>query len=361
MTVQSEYLVEIRNLKKHFPLYRGVFGGKSGKVLAVDGVSFGIREGEAFGLVGESGSGKTTVGRTIIRAHEPTEGEILFRTREGEVLDFAAFSRKELRPYRAHMQMIFQDPFSSLSPRMTVRDIIAEPLMVLNTMRTEAIDERVREVALLCGLNVEHLRRYPHAFSGGQRQRIGIARALVLNPEFIVCDEPVSALDVSIQAQILNLLKDLQEQLHLTYLFIAHDLSVVEHFCDRVAVMYLGRLAEMATTYDLFYHPIHPYTEALMSAIPVADPDTVMNPMILQGEIPDPTNPPSGCAFHPRCRYAKAICKEQRPEWLEHTPGHFAACHFAGQLPLRGIKEFQEEVWVRAPENGPANASAADN
>lgn len=337
-------LVEVKNLKKFFPLYQGMFGRKSGEVQAVNDVSFAIHEGEALGLVGESGSGKTTVGRTIIRALDPTAGQVLFRSRSGEVLDFAAYSRAALRPYRAHMQMIFQDPFASLSPRMTVRDIIGEPLTATGSMHGEALDERIREVAHLCGLNVEHLRRYPHAFSGGQRQRIGIARALALNPEFIVCDEPVSALDVSIQAQVLNLLKDLQEQLHLTYLFIAHDLSVVEHFCDRVAVMYLGRLTEMAATADLFYRPIHPYTEALMSAIPVADPNTVMNPMILQGEIPDPTDPPAGCAFHPRCHFAQEICKQQRPEWKEHTPGHFAACHFAGQLHLKGVKEFQDEI-----------------
>jgi peptide/nickel transport system ATP-binding protein len=345
MSEKPEYLVEIKDLKKHFPLYKGLFGGMTSKVMAVDGVSFGIHPGEALGLVGESGSGKTTVGRTIIRALEPTSGQILFRTRSGEVHDFAAYSRSALRPHRSHMQMIFQDPFSSLSPRMTVRDIIAEPLVVAARLKGDALDERVREVARLCGLNVEHLRRYPHAFSGGQRQRIGIARALALNPEFIVCDEAVSALDVSIQAQILNLLKDLQEQLNLTYLFIAHDLSVVEHFCDRVAVMYLGRLVELATTAELFYHPVHPYSEALMSAIPLADPDAVMNPMILQGEIPDPTNPPAGCAFHPRCAFAKDICRQQRPEWVEHTPGHFAACHLAGELHLRGVKEFQDAGW----------------
>jgi peptide/nickel transport system ATP-binding protein len=343
MDQPSNVLLEVKNLKKFYPLYKGMFGKKTGDVQAVNNVSFSIQEGETLGLVGESGSGKTTVGRTIIRALEPTSGEILFNTQSGHVLDFASFSRRELRPYRAHMQMIFQDPYSSLSPRMTVRDIIGEPLVVNNSYKGDALDDRIREVAHLCGLNVEHLRRYPHAFSGGQRQRIGIARALALNPEFIVCDEAVSALDVSIQAQILNLLKDLQEQLHLTYLFIAHDLSVVEHFCNRVAVMYLGRLMEMTTTNELFYSPLHPYTEALMSAIPVADPDTVMNPMILQGEIPDPSNPPEGCAFHPRCQFSQAVCREQRPEWKEHHPGHFVACHFAGQLVLKGVKEFQAE------------------
>lgn len=344
MEEQPKVLLEVQNLQKHFPIYQGMFGKKTGEVRAVNDVSFTIHKGEALGLVGESGSGKTTVGRTIIRALEPTSGKILFHTQTGAVLDFASYNRNELRPYRAHMQMIFQDPFSSLSPRMTVRDIIGEPLVVSGNMRGVDLDERIREVAKVCGLNVEHLRRYPHAFSGGQRQRIGIARALALNPEFIVCDEPVSALDVSIQAQILNLLKDLQDDLGLTYLFIAHDLSVVEHFCDRVAVMYLGRLAEMAKTSDLFYTPIHPYTEALMSAIPVADPDTVMDPMILQGEIPDPTNPPAGCAFHPRCHFAQEICRTQAPEWKEYGEGHFAACHFAGQLKLKGVKEFQAQL-----------------
>jgi peptide/nickel transport system ATP-binding protein len=343
MTEQPTNILEVKDLKKYFPVFKGMFGGKSADVRAVDGVSFSIREGEALGLVGESGSGKTTVGRSIIRALEPTAGKILFRSRSGQVMDFASFSRSELRPYRAHMQMIFQDPYSSLSPRMTVRDIIGEPLVVTQILKGQEIDERIREVAHLCGLKVEHLRRYPHAFSGGQRQRIGIARALALNPEFIVCDEPVSALDVSIQAQILNLLKDLQEQLQLTYLFVAHDLSVVEHFCDRVAVMYLGRLVELAPTNTLFYTPVHPYTEALMSAIPVADPDTVMNPLILQGEIPDPSNPPSGCTFHPRCRFCQAICTQTAPEWKEYQPGHFAACHFAGQLSLKGVLDFQEQ------------------
>jgi peptide/nickel transport system ATP-binding protein len=344
MDQNSKNLVEVQDLKKYFPIFKGLFGGKSVDVHAVDGVSFGIHQGEALGLVGESGSGKTTVGRTIIRAYEPTAGKILFRTLSGDVIDFAGISRAELRPHRSHMQMIFQDPFSSLNPRMTVRDIIGEPLIVSKSLKGAAIDDRIRDVARLCGLNIEHLRRYPHAFSGGQRQRIGIARALALNPEFIVCDEPVSALDVSIQAQILNLLKDLQDQLGLTYLFIAHDLSVVEHFCDRVAVMYLGRLAELAKTSELFYGPLHPYTEALMSAIPVADPDLVMNPLILQGEIPDPTNITPGCAFHPRCSFAQQICRQQVPDWREVTSGHFVSCHFAGELQLKGVTEFQEQV-----------------
>ena len=231
---------------------------------------------------------------------------------------------------------IVQDPYSSLNPRMTVRDIIAEPLVAGGVAQGDEVDERVRETARRCQLSLEHLRRYPHAFSGGQRQRIGIARALVVQPQFVVCDEPVSALDVSIQAQILNLLMDMQKELGLTYLFVAHDLSVVEHVSDRVAVMYLGRLVEVAPTADLFYQPLHPYTEALMSAIPALDPDDVMKPVILEGEIPSPANPPSGCPFHPRCPYAQAVCKEEMPAWKEHRPGHFAACHFADQLSLKG-------------------------
>lgn len=345
MCEQPVRLLEVRNLKKYFPIRRGLFSVASGgAVKAVDGVSFYIEKGETLGLVGESGSGKTTTGRTILRAIEPTEGKILFQIDAGEVTDVTALAKKELRAFRRHMQMIFQDPYSSLSPRMTVRDIIGEPLIVSNLAKGSEIDDRVREVALRCRLNVEHLRRYPHAFSGGQRQRIGIARALVLNPEFIICDEPVSALDVSVQAQILNLLKDLQEEFQLTYLFIAHDLSVIEHISDRVAVMYLGRLLEMAPTEELFYNPMHPYTEALMSAIPAADPDAVMQPLFLSGEIPNPANPPSGCYFHPRCRYVEERCKATTPEWKEYRPGHFMACHFVDTLALQGVREWRSSL-----------------
>jgi peptide/nickel transport system ATP-binding protein len=340
MSEQPIRLLEVRDLKKHFPIRRGVFGATSGgAVRAVDGVSFYIERGETLGLVGESGSGKTTTGRTILRAIEPTQGRILFQIGDGQVTDVTALNGKDLRTFRRHMQMIFQDPYSSLNARMTVRDIIGEPLIATRLAQGSELDDRVREVALRCRLKIEYLRRYPHAFSGGQRQRIGIARALVLNPEFVVCDEPVSALDVSIQAQILNLLKDLQEDLQLTYLFIAHDLSVVEHISDRVAVMYLGRLVEMAPTEELFYGPIHPYTEALMSAIPAADPDDVMQPLLLSGEIPNPANPPSGCYFHPRCRYAEGVCATAAPEWKEYRPGHFAACHLADTLSVEGVRE----------------------
>jgi len=339
MSEQTVKLIEVKGLKKYFPLRHGLFGTATGSVRAVDGVSFYIEKGETLGLVGESGSGKTTTGRTILRAIEPTAGQVLFQLSEGEITDFTALGGKELRVFRTHAQMIFQDPYSSLNPRMTVRDIIGEPLVACKVAKGSELDDRIREVALRCRLNIEHLRRYPHAFSGGQRQRIGIARALVLNPEFIVCDEPVSALDVSIQAQILNLLKDLQSEFGLTYLFIAHDLSVVEHASDRVGVMYLGRLVEMSPTEELFYNPIHPYTEALMSAIPAADPDDVMQPLLLTGEIPNPSDPPSGCYFHPRCRYAEEMCGTTAPEWKEYKPGHFAACHFAGTLGLKGVRK----------------------
>lgn len=339
MSEQTIKLVEVRGLKKHFPLRGGLFGAASGSVKAVDGVDFYINKGETLGLVGESGSGKTTTGRVLLRAIEPTAGEIHFQLEGGQITDFTQLQGKELRAFRPHAQMIFQDPYSSLNPRMTVRDIIGEPLVASKVAKGAELDDRIRAVSHRCRLSIEHLRRYPHAFSGGQRQRIGIARALVLNPEFIVCDEPVSALDVSIQAQILNLLKDLQEEFGLTYLFIAHDLSVVEHVSDRVGVMYLGRLVEMAPTGELFYNPLHPYTEALMSAIPAANPHEVMQPVLLTGEIPNPANPPSGCHFHPRCRYAEEPCKTAAPEWKEHRPGHFAACHFTDSLCLAGVKE----------------------
>ena len=336
MPEERRVLLEVKNLKKHFSLRQGFLGRGAGTVKAVDGINLHILQGETLGLVGESGSGKTTAGRTILRAFTPTEGEIIFHLQDGLATDLAKLSSTELRAFRRHAQMIFQDPYSSLNPRMTVRDIIAEPLVAGGVAYGDEVDERVRETARRCQLSLEHLRRYPHAFSGGQRQRIGIARALVVQPQFVVCDEPVSALDVSIQAQILNLLMDMQKAFGLTYLFVAHDLSVVEHVSDRVAVMYLGRLVEVAATADLFYQPLHPYTEALMSAIPALDPDEVMKPVILEGEIPSPANPPTGCHFHPRCPYAQAVCKSDTPEWKEYRPGHFAACHFADTLSLKG-------------------------
>jgi len=333
---QQRVLLEVRNLKKYFPLRSGFLRRGSGTVKAVDGVNLHILQGETLGLVGESGSGKTTAGRAILRAFKPTEGEIIFHLQNGPATDIVKLDSKDLRAFRRHAQMIFQDPYSSLNPRMTVRDIIAEPLVAGGVAQGEEVDERVREIAHRCQLSLEHLRRYPHAFSGGQRQRIGIARALVVQPQFVVCDEPVSALDVSIQAQILNLLMDLQKEFGLTYLFVAHDLSVVEHVSDRVAVMYLGRLVEVAPTNELFYKPLHPYTEALMAAIPSLDPDEVMKPVMLKGEIPSPANPPTGCPFHPRCPYVQDVCRQDKPELKEYRPGHFAACHFADTLLLKG-------------------------
>ncbi len=337
MTGDRHKLIEVRNMKKYFPIRSGTYGKSKKVVKAVDDISFFIYQGETFGLVGESGSGKTTTGRLVLRAYELTSGEVIYHLPEQEQMDIAKLNKDELWEFRKHGQMIFQDPYSSLNPRMTVRDIIAEPLTATRSASRDDVNKRLSETAHLCQLSTEHLRRYPHAFSGGQRQRIGIARALVLRPNFIVCDEPVSALDVSIQAQILNLLKDLQAELDLTYLFIAHDLSVVEHICDRVGVMYLGKLFEMAKTEDLFHNPLHPYTEALMSAIPEADPSLVMKPIILTGEIPSPIDPPSGCTFHPRCRYSKDICSQAIPEWVELKPDHYVACHFADTLNLKGF------------------------
>ncbi len=315
-------LLEVRELKKHFPIRGGVLSRVVGNVKAVDGVSFAIRRGEVLGLVGESGSGKTTVGRTLLRLIEPTGGRILF---DGE--DITELSRERLRPYRRRMQIIFQDPFSSLNPRMTVGDIIAEPLIIHGIGKTpKERTERVAELLRLVGLSPDHMRRYPHEFSGGQRQRIGIARALAVAPEFIVADEPVSALDVSIQAQVVNLLQDLKEELGLTMLFIAHDLAVVEYISDRVAVMYLGKVMELAPSRELYRNPKHPYTEALLSAVPIPDPTVKRERIVLQGDIPSPINPPSGCVFRTRCRYALPECAQIVPELREVSPGHYKAC-----------------------------------
>jgi len=331
----ADALLQVRNLKKHFPVNRGWLRPPE-YVRAVDDVSFTVHAGETVSLVGESGSGKTTIGRSILRAIAPTAGEILFHLPDGAQVDVAKLSRREMRRLRSYMQMIFQDPYSSLSPRMTVRDIIAEPLIAGKLARGREVDQRVLAIAERCHLNVEHLRRFPHAFSGGQRQRIGIARALVSNPSFVVCDEPVSALDVSIQAEMLNLLADLQAERNLTYLFIAHDLSVVEHISDRVAVLYLGKIVELATVERIFSAPLHPYTEALLSSVPEPDPHVEMQPIALKGEIPNPINPPRGCPFHPRCPYVQDRCRTELPLLQEVAPGHFAACHFADELDLIG-------------------------
>jgi peptide/nickel transport system ATP-binding protein len=332
-------LLKVSHLRVYFPVGKtSMFGRTTGYTKAVDGVSFEIRRGETFGVVGESGSGKTTLGRAVLRAIEPTGGEIIYH-RDGNTIDIMGLKRNSLREMWRHMQMIFQDPYSSLNPRMTVRDVLSEPLIANKLAKGAELNDCVVDIARRCGLDVEHLSRYPHAFSGGQRQRIAIARTLVLRPEFIVCDEPVSALDVSIQAQILNLLKDLQQQFDLTFLFIAHDLAAVSYICDRVAVMYLGQIVEVAPTESLYYSPKHPYTEALMSAIPEADPSQIMKPVLLEGERPSPANPPVGCRFHTRCQYVTQICRESPPALKEGEAGHLVACHRAGELTLNGALE----------------------
>ena len=330
-------LIEVKDLKRYFPAGKvNLLGRHMSFLRAVDGVNFKIRKGENLGLVGESGSGKTTLGRTIIRLIEPTGGQIIFKN-ENETIDIAALKPGELRRQWRHMQMIFQDPYASLNSRMTVKEIIGESLIANRLASGDELDERVKDIALLCGLKIRQLSRYSHAISSGQRQRIAIARALIMHPEFIVCDEPVSALDVSIQAQILNLLKDLQDQLNLTYLFIAHDLSAVAYACERVAVMYLGRLVEMAVTDKIYYTPKHPYTEALMSSIPPDDPELPMQQLFIKGEQPSPVNPPSGCTFHTRCKYADdGRCRTEVPEFREAFPGHFISCHYAENLTLKG-------------------------
>ncbi|HEX2950368.1 MAG TPA: oligopeptide/dipeptide ABC transporter ATP-binding protein [Armatimonadota bacterium] len=334
---QTSSLLQVHKLKKFFPVKGGIWDRVVGQVRAVDDVDFDVHEGECLGLVGESGSGKTTVARTIMRALAPTAGEILFRT-DDKLVDLAKAPSQELRGLRRHMQMVFQDPYSSLNPRMTVLDIVGEPLLIHGMHHRREREERVRALLRRVGLQEEHLHRYPHAFSGGQRQRIGIARALALQPKFIVADEPVSALDVSVQAQVLNLLQELQQQLHLTYLFIAHDLSVVRHIADRVAVMYAGRLVEIAPVEQLYANPCHPYTEALLSAVPVPDPNRRSHRILLSGEVADPGNLPTGCAFHPRCRYAQSCCREVVPEQQSMTHDHQVCCHRAKELSLLGME-----------------------
>ncbi|GIO69333.1 ABC transporter ATP-binding protein [Paenibacillus cookii] len=320
----GEALIEVKNLKKYFPITGGVFQRTVGYVKAVDDVSFDIRRGESFGLVGESGCGKSTTGRTILRLHEKTAGEVRFKGQ-----DLFGLPKNKLRELRPELQIVFQDPFSSLNPRIKVGEAIGEALLEHGLIERKKLKEKVVETLEICGLASYHYDRFPHEFSGGQRQRIGIARALILNPDFIVADEPVSALDVSIQAQIINLLSDLQKERQLTYLFISHDLSVVEHLCDRIGVMYLGSMAEMADKKALFSNPLHPYTKALLSAIPIPDPTLKRERIVLQGDIPSPANPPSGCKFHTRCPLASDICKKEIPAFREAEPGHFVACHFA--------------------------------
>jgi peptide/nickel transport system ATP-binding protein len=332
----SEPLLEVVDLKKYFPIKRGFFKRVVGYVKAVDNLSLHIMEGETLGLVGESGCGKTTAGRSLLRAIPPTSGKVLFRDPHLGRVDVATLDNEQLIAVRRNMRMIFQDPYASLNPRMTLLDIVGAPLRAMNLASGKDLEDRVAEMLRKVGMRPEFMRRYPHAFSGGQRQRIGLARALAPNPKFIVCDEPVSALDVSVQAQILNLLQDLQADLGLTYLFVAHDLSVVAHISDRVAVMYVGKMVELAPTHELFTNPLHPYTEALMSAIPLPDPRKREKRILLTGEVANPANPPTGCYFHPRCAYAKDICGQQEPAFEEVKPGHFAKCHFARELSLIG-------------------------
>jgi oligopeptide transport system ATP-binding protein len=326
MSTNNDILLKVEDLKMYFPIYRGVIQRQVGAVHAVDGISFEVMRGETLGLVGESGCGKSTTGRTILQLYKPTAGKVHF-----DGVDLVALKGEELRRMRRKIQMIFQDPYASLNPRMTVGDIVGEPLMVHNVATGKEIQERVAHLLELVNLNPGFASRYPHEFSGGQRQRIGVARALALQPSFIVCDEPISALDVSIQAQVVNLLEELQQQFNLTYLFIAHDLSMVRHISRRVAVMYLGVIVELANRNDLYNEPLHPYTQALLSAVPIPDPvaDAQRKRVILEGDVPSPVNPPSGCRFRTRCPIAEKICAESRPEFREIKPGHFVACFFA--------------------------------
>ena len=320
----NEILIEVKNLKKYFVKNKGLIKKQLEITKAVDDVSFYIKKGETLGLVGESGCGKSTTGRTILRLYEPTAGEILY---DGK--DIAKLSREEMLPYRKKMQMIFQDPYASLNARMTVSDIIGEPMDIHHLASGKERQQKIYDLLDTVGLNKDHAARYPHEFSGGQRQRIGIARSLAVDPEFIICDEPISALDVSIQAQVVNMLEDLQEERGLTYLFIAHDLSMVKHISDRVGVMYLGSLVEVASSKELYANPVHPYTQALLSSIPIPDPDIAESSkrIVLEGDVPSPVNPPSGCKFRTRCRYAMDICKEETPIFQEVEKEHFAACH----------------------------------
>jgi oligopeptide transport system ATP-binding protein len=330
MSSSQDVILRVENLVKHFPITQGIiFQKQVGAVHAVDGVSFDVRRGETLGLVGESGCGKSTTGRTILQLYKPTAGQVHF-----DGVDLVSLKGEELRLMRRKMQMIFQDPYASLNPRMTLTDIIGEPLVVHNVASGKELNEQVEHLLELVGLNPSFANRFPHEFSGGQRQRIGIARAIALQPSFIVCDEPISALDVSIQAQVVNLLEDLQEKFNLTYLFIAHDLSMVRHISNRVCVMYLGIIVELTDRDKLYEKPLHPYTQALLSAIPIPDPllEEKRRRTILQGDVPSPINPPSGCRFHTRCPIAESLCKEKQPEFRELEPGHFAACHFADRF-----------------------------
>src|SRR5438270_5801654 len=332
--MRQDSLVQVNMLKMYFPITQGIIiQRRVGDIKAVDGLNFSVKRGETLGLVGESGCGKSTTGRAILPLYRPTEGHVLFEDK-----DLTVIKGEELRRMRRRMQMIFQDPYASLNPRMTVGGIVGEPLEVHNIAKGKEQKERVQELLKIVGLNPYFVNRYPHEFSGGQRQRIGVARALAVNPDFIVWDEPISALDVSIQAQVLNLLEELQGQFNLTYLFIAHDLSVVRHISDRVAVMYVGKIVELTTRDLLYERPLHPYTKALLSAVPIPDPaiERKRQRIILTGDVPSPVNPPTGCRFHPRCPFAQELCREKEPELLEVEPNHFAACHFWDEILARG-------------------------
>jgi peptide/nickel transport system ATP-binding protein len=338
--IPKEPLLEVTELKKYFPIRRGFFKRIVGYVKAVDDLSFYINEGETLGLVGESGCGKTTAGRSILRAINPSSGKIMFKDPTLGMVNIAELDDEKLIHVRRNMRMIFQDPYASLNPRMTLQEIVGAPLRALKLASGKELEDRVAEMLRRVGLRPEYMRRYPHAFSGGQRQRIGLARALAPNPKFIVCDEPVSALDVSVQAQILNLLQDLQSEMGLTFLFVAHDLSVVAHISDRVAVMYVGKMVELAPTHELYTNPMHPYTEALMSAIPLPNPKRRNEKrVLLTGEVANPANPPSGCYFHPRCSYCIDQCRTDEPKFEEVTPGHFVKCHRAREMKLSGAIE----------------------
>ena len=334
---EKRVILDAKGVKKYFPITSSFMKRHVGDVYAVDDVDVYVREGETIGIVGESGCGKTTLGRTLLRAVQPTAGVCDFVDRNGSKLDVFQLKPKQLREIRRDMQMIFQDPYASLNPRMIIKDLIGEPLKYNVKMSKSEITERVKELLDLVGLNPRHLERYPHAFSGGQRQRVGIARALATTPRFIVCDEAVSALDVSVQAQVINLLQKLQERMNLSYMFISHDLSVIQHISDRVGVMYVGKMVELATSDEIFRRPLHPYTEALLSAKPIADPRIKRQKILLEGETPNPAKPPSGCYFHPRCQYTCERCKTERPEYRELAPGHFVACHRADELDLAGV------------------------
>ena len=340
--VDGNVILDVKGLKKYFPIQAGFLRRTVGYVKAVDDVTLYVRQGETLGLVGESGCGKTTAGRSILRLYEPTDGEIWFKSRsmsstgEPEWIDVRQLDRQQMKKIRRDITMIFQDPVGSLNPRMTVYEIITEPLVIHNLVGPDTEAHVIRLLERV-GLRPEHIRRYPHEFSGGQRQRIGIARALALNPQMIICDEPVSALDVSIQAQTLNLLNELKSEFNLAYIFVAHDLSVVQYISDRVAVMYVGKIVEMARSADLYSHPLHPYTEALISAVPLPDPHRKKARILMQGDVADPSNPPPGCYFHPRCQYAQERCRQEVPEFRELRPDHWVACHFAEALTLRGL------------------------